>query len=141
LSVGLPSGVLSIAHGGVDTVNYLCDHPQIKAISFVGSDHAGKHIYSRAGANGKRVQANLGAKSGSIPFVLSVDLHVTLFFYLWFGCADHCVVMPDASKNLTLNSIAGAAFGGRFPLDFNDAHHKKLLLFFLIPTNQHTCVF
>ncbi|KAA1076033.1 hypothetical protein PGT21_032565 [Puccinia graminis f. sp. tritici] len=83
---GLPSGVLSIAHGGVDTVNYLCDHPQIKAISFVGSDHAGKHIYSRAGANGKRVQANLGAK-------------------------NHCVVMPDASKNLTLNSIAGAAFG------------------------------
>jgi len=83
---GLPAGVLSIAHGGVDTVNYLCDHPQIKAISFVGSDHAGKHIYSRAGASGKRVQANLGAK-------------------------NHCVVMPDASKNLTLNSIAGAAFG------------------------------
>ncbi|KAH9460534.1 hypothetical protein MJO29_004540 [Puccinia striiformis f. sp. tritici] len=83
---GLPAGVLSIAHGGVETVNYICDHPAIKAISFVGSDHAGKHIYSRAGANGKRVQANLGAK-------------------------NHCVVMPDASKNLTLNSITGAAFG------------------------------
>ncbi|OAV89270.1 methylmalonate-semialdehyde dehydrogenase (acylating) [Puccinia triticina 1-1 BBBD Race 1] len=83
---GVPAGVLNIAHGGVETVNYLCDHPQIKAISFVGSDHAGKHIYSRAGAAGKRVQANLGAK-------------------------NHCVVMPDASKNLTLNSIAGAAFG------------------------------
>ncbi|KAA1110865.1 hypothetical protein PGT21_033139 [Puccinia graminis f. sp. tritici] len=79
--------------GGVDTVNYLCDHPQIKAISFVGSDQCWKHIYSRAGANGKRVQANLGAK-------------------------NHCVVMPDASKNLTLNSIAGAAFGGWFLLGF-----------------------
>ncbi|MBW0491231.1 hypothetical protein O181_030946 [Austropuccinia psidii MF-1] len=83
---GLPPGVLGIAHGGVNTVNYLCDHPKIKAISFVGSNSAGKHIYDRAGINGKRVQANLGAK-------------------------NHCVVLPDASENLTLNSIVGAAFG------------------------------
>jgi malonate-semialdehyde dehydrogenase (acetylating)/methylmalonate-semialdehyde dehydrogenase len=83
---GIPSGVLSIAHGGPSTVNHLCDHPAIKAISFVGSDAAGKHIYDRAGANGKRVQANLGAK-------------------------NHAIVMPDANKGHALNAIAGAAFG------------------------------
>ncbi|KAG0150254.1 hypothetical protein CROQUDRAFT_652693 [Cronartium quercuum f. sp. fusiforme G11] len=83
---GLPAGVLSVAHGAVDTVNFLCDEPRIKAISFVGSDVAGKHIYDRAGQTGKRVQANLGAK-------------------------NHCVVMADAARNLALNAIAGAAFG------------------------------
>jgi malonate-semialdehyde dehydrogenase (acetylating) / methylmalonate-semialdehyde dehydrogenase len=55
---GVPKGVLSIVHGGKDTVNFLCDEPRIKAISFVGGDAAGKHIYDRAGANGKRVQVN-----------------------------------------------------------------------------------
>ena len=60
---GLPKGVLNIIHGGVDAVNFICDEPRIRAISFVGSDKAGKHIYDRGGANGKRVQANMGAKS------------------------------------------------------------------------------
>jgi malonate-semialdehyde dehydrogenase (acetylating)/methylmalonate-semialdehyde dehydrogenase len=60
---GLPKGVLNIIHGGVDAVNFICDEPRIKAISFVGSDKAGKHIFDRGGANGKRVQSNLGAKS------------------------------------------------------------------------------
>lgn len=44
---GLPPGVLNIVHGSVDTVNAICDHPDIKAISFVGGDKAGKHIYHR----------------------------------------------------------------------------------------------
>lgn len=57
-------------HGSAATVNRICDHPAIKAISFVGGDNAGKHIYHRATALGKRVQANLGAK-------------------------NHCVIMPD----------------------------------------------
>ncbi|KAG2185934.1 hypothetical protein INT43_002372 [Umbelopsis isabellina] len=83
---GVPKGVLNIVHGSIDTVNYICDEPRIKAISFVGSDHAGKHIYDRGGANGKRVQANLGAK-------------------------NHGVILPDASKQSTLNALAGAAFG------------------------------
>ncbi|GAA96570.1 hypothetical protein E5Q_03239 [Mixia osmundae IAM 14324] len=83
---GLPKGVLSVMHGSVDTVNFLCDEPRIKAITFVGSDKAGKHIYDRAGATGKRVQANLGAK-------------------------NHAILMPDANLNFALNSIAGAAFG------------------------------
>ncbi|KAF8913007.1 methylmalonate-semialdehyde dehydrogenase [Gymnopilus junonius] len=83
---GLPSGVLNVVHGGVPTVNDICDAPAIKAISFVGSDRAGKHIYDRGTQNGKRVQANLGAK-------------------------NHAILMPDANKNLTINSIVGAAFG------------------------------
>jgi malonate-semialdehyde dehydrogenase (acetylating)/methylmalonate-semialdehyde dehydrogenase len=77
---------LNIIHGGVDTVNFLCDDPNVKAISFVGSDHAGKYIYNRGSQNGKRVQANLGAK-------------------------NHGVVLADANKNQTLNQLAGAAFG------------------------------
>ncbi|KAF9462086.1 methylmalonate-semialdehyde dehydrogenase [Collybia nuda] len=83
---GLPPGVLNIVHGSVSTVNSICDHPNIKAISFVGGDRAGKHIYERGTKNGKRVQANLGAK-------------------------NHGVIMPDANKNLALNSLVGAAFG------------------------------
>ncbi|KAK7059137.1 hypothetical protein VNI00_001763 [Paramarasmius palmivorus] len=83
---GLPSGVLNVVHGGVPTVNAICDNPAIKAISFVGGDRAGKHIYERGTQNGKRVQSNMGAK-------------------------NHAVIMPDANKNLALNSIVGAAFG------------------------------
>jgi len=77
---------LNVVHGAVPTVNAICDHPAIKAISFVGGDRAGRHIYDRGTKNGKRVQANLGAK-------------------------NHAVIMPDANKNLALNSILGAAFG------------------------------
>lgn len=83
---GVPDGVLNVIHGGVDAVNFLCDDPAIKAISFVGSDQAGKHIYDRGNANGKRVQSNMGAK-------------------------NHGVVMPDANKKATLNQLVGAAFG------------------------------
>jgi len=83
---GLPPGVVNILHGTVPTVNAICDHPDIKAISFVGGNKAGQHIYERGTKNGKRVQANLGAK-------------------------NHAVIMPDANKNLALNSIIGAAFG------------------------------
>lgn len=78
--------MLNVVHGTIPTVNAICDHPTIKAISFVGGDRAGRHIYERGTKNGKRVQANLGAK-------------------------NHAVVMSDANKNLALNSIIGAAFG------------------------------
>ncbi|EJD04069.1 Methylmalonate-semialdehyde dehydrogenase [Fomitiporia mediterranea MF3/22] len=83
---GLPPGVLNIVHGTVPTVNAICDHPKIKAVSFVGGDRAGKHIYDRATSSGKRVQANMGAK-------------------------NHAVIMPDANKNASINAILGAAFG------------------------------
>ncbi|KAK9453734.1 Aldehyde/histidinol dehydrogenase [Dipodascopsis uninucleata] len=83
---GLPDGVFNIVHGTAPTVDFLIDEPRIKAISFVGSDKAGHYIYSRGTANGKRVQANLGAK-------------------------NHAIIMPDANKKQALSAIAGAAFG------------------------------
>lgn len=83
---GLPDGVLNIVHGSVDCVNFLCDDPAIRAVSFVGSDTAGKHIYDRGTNNGKRVQSNMGAK-------------------------NHGIIMPDANKTATLNALVGAAFG------------------------------
>ena len=44
---GLPPGIVNVVHGTVPTVNAICDHPAIRAISFVGGDRAGKHIYDR----------------------------------------------------------------------------------------------
>lgn len=52
----LRRGVLNIVHGTHDTVNRILDHPDIAAVSFVGGDKAGRYIYERAAANGKRVQ-------------------------------------------------------------------------------------
>ena len=86
LEAGIPAGVLSVVHGGADAVNALCDHPDIKALSFVGSTHVGTHVYNRASQAGKRVQCMMGAK-------------------------NHAVVMPDANKEQTLNNLVGAAFG------------------------------
>ncbi|XP_055496123.1 methylmalonate-semialdehyde dehydrogenase [acylating], mitochondrial [Leucoraja erinacea] len=83
---GAPDGTLNIIHGQHDAVNFICDHPVIKAISFVGSNQAGEYIYTRGSKNGKRVQSNMGAK-------------------------NHGVVMPDANKENTLNQLVGAAFG------------------------------
>ena len=83
---GLPDGVLQIVHGSAKTVNFLCDAPSVRAISFVGGDAAGTYIFDRGTKNGKRVQSNLGAK-------------------------NHATVMPDADKEATINAIIGAAFG------------------------------
>lgn len=55
---GCPPGVVNVVHGSVDAVNFICDSPDIRAISFVGSDVAGKHIYKRACGNGKRVSVD-----------------------------------------------------------------------------------
>ncbi|KAK7328081.1 hypothetical protein VNO77_22177 [Canavalia gladiata] len=86
MEAGLPEGVLNIVHGTHDIVNAICDDDDIKAISFVGSNVAGMHIYARAAAKGKRVQANMGAK-------------------------NHAVVMPDASVDATINALVAAGFG------------------------------
>merc|ERR1719266_2306802 len=83
---GCPDGVVNVIHGQHDTVNFICDHPDIRAVSFVGGDAAGKHIYERGSSNGKRVQCNMGAK-------------------------NHGVIMPDANKEYTINQLVGAAFG------------------------------
>ncbi|KQN98605.1 MULTISPECIES: CoA-acylating methylmalonate-semialdehyde dehydrogenase [Stenotrophomonas] len=86
LEAGLPKGVLNVVHGGEDVVNAICDHPDIKAVSFVGSTRVGTHVYNRASLAGKRVQCMMGAK-------------------------NHAVILPDANKEQTLNAMAGAAFG------------------------------
>ncbi|RDX67901.1 Methylmalonate-semialdehyde dehydrogenase [acylating], mitochondrial, partial [Mucuna pruriens] len=86
LEAGLPDGVLNIVHGTHDIVNAICDDDDIKAISFVGSNVAGMHIYARAAAKGKRVQSNMGAK-------------------------NHAIVMPDANVDATLNALVAAGFG------------------------------
>eukprot|EP01155_Anaeramoeba_flamelloides_P010849 Anaeramoba_flamelloidesa326502_1587.p1 GENE.a326502_1587~~a326502_1587.p1 ORF type:complete len:529 (-),score=106.25 a326502_1587:42-1628(-) len=83
---GIPKGVFNIVHGSVDTVNFICDAPEIKTISFVGSNQAGDHIYARGTKNGKKVQCNMGAK-------------------------NHMVIMPDANKKRSINSILGSVFG------------------------------
>lgn len=78
--------MLNVVHGTHDAVNAILDHPDIKAVSFVGSDAAGRHVYARAAASGKRVQSNMGAK-------------------------NHAVVLPDADVDATVRALAGAAFG------------------------------
>ena len=85
LEAGIPAGVLNVVHGGVDVVNGICDHKDIKAISFVGSTGVGTHVYNRASLAGKRVQCMMGAK-------------------------NHAIVLPDCNKEQTLNALAGASF-------------------------------
>ena len=86
LEAGVPAGVLNVVHGGEDVVNAICDHADIKAISFVGSTKVGTHVYNRASLAGKRVQCMMGAK-------------------------NHAIVLPDAHKQQTLDALAGASFG------------------------------
>src|SRR5690242_19303397 len=60
---GLPKGVVNLVNGGRDAVNALCDHPEVRAISFVGSTPVAKHVYTRSAASGKRAQCQGGAKN------------------------------------------------------------------------------
>jgi malonate-semialdehyde dehydrogenase (acetylating)/methylmalonate-semialdehyde dehydrogenase len=83
---GLPPGVLNVVHGRKETVDALLDHPDIKGISFVGSSHVARIIYSRAAANGKRVQALGGAK-------------------------NHMIVLPDADPDLVTPILLESLFG------------------------------
>lgn len=83
---GLPDGVLNIVHGAHDVVNGLMAHPDVSAISFVGSQPVAEYVYKTAAANGKRVQALGGAK-------------------------NHSIVMPDADMGLAVKEIISAAFG------------------------------
>jgi len=83
---GLPKGVVNLVNGGRDAVNALCDHPQVRAISFVGSTPVAKHVYTRSAAGGKRMQCQGGAK-------------------------NHVVVLPDADMELATQIISDSAFG------------------------------
>ncbi|MCG3161617.1 MAG: Methylmalonate-semialdehyde dehydrogenase [acylating] [Acidobacteria bacterium] len=83
---GLPKGVFNVVHGGAETVDALLKHPDVAAISFVGSTKVAKYIYEVGTAHGKRVQAAGGAK-------------------------NYMLVLPDADMDATTNQIIGAAFG------------------------------
>jgi malonate-semialdehyde dehydrogenase (acetylating)/methylmalonate-semialdehyde dehydrogenase len=83
---GLPKGVLNVVHGGRDCVDALLAHPKVRAVSFVGSSPVARHVHETGTRNGKRVQANGGAKN----FV---------------------VVMPDADVARTVEALSSAAFG------------------------------
>jgi malonate-semialdehyde dehydrogenase (acetylating)/methylmalonate-semialdehyde dehydrogenase len=72
---GFPDGVVNLVNGGEDTVNALLEHPDVAGVSFVGSTPVAKHVYETAAANGKRVQAQGGAKNHII-----VSKHATLPF-------------------------------------------------------------
>ncbi len=83
---GLPKGVLNLVHGGRPAVDALLTHPKVRAISFVGSTPIAKYIYETGTKNGKRVQANGGAK-------------------------NYLVIMPDADIAKTVEALSTAAFG------------------------------
>jgi malonate-semialdehyde dehydrogenase (acetylating)/methylmalonate-semialdehyde dehydrogenase len=68
--IGLPSGVVNMVIGGAETVNAILDHPKVQAVTFVGSTPVARHVYGRASANGKRVQAQGGAKN---PLIILPD--------------------------------------------------------------------
>lgn len=83
---GLPDGVFNVVHGDKSTVEALLAHPDVKAVSFVGSTPVARAIYAAAAANGKRVQALGGAK-------------------------NHAVVLPDADLDFAADALIGAGFG------------------------------
>jgi malonate-semialdehyde dehydrogenase (acetylating)/methylmalonate-semialdehyde dehydrogenase len=86
--LGLPPGVVSLVNGGKESVDALLDHPDIRAISFVGSSPVAKYVYSRAAASGKRVQCQGGAKNPIIVMPdADVEMTVKLTMDSAFGCA------------------------------------------------------
>ena len=82
----MPEGVINVVNGGKDAVNAILAHPDIAAVSFVGSTPVAEHIYKTGTAHGKRVQALGGAK-------------------------NHMVVMPDADLDMAVDALMGAAYG------------------------------
>jgi malonate-semialdehyde dehydrogenase (acetylating)/methylmalonate-semialdehyde dehydrogenase len=83
---GFPKGVVNLVNGSKEAVTAILDHPDIQAISFVGSTAVAKYVYSRGSANGKRVQAQGGAK-------------------------NPIIVLPDADMEMTKRIAADSAFG------------------------------
>jgi malonate-semialdehyde dehydrogenase (acetylating)/methylmalonate-semialdehyde dehydrogenase len=83
---GVPAGVVSLVHGGRETVDALLDHPDVRAVSFVGSTPVARHVYARATARGKRAQCQGGAKNPA-------------------------VVLPDADLDMATRILADSAFG------------------------------
>ncbi|PIB30579.1 CoA-acylating methylmalonate-semialdehyde dehydrogenase [Maribacter sp. 4G9] len=98
----VPKGLISLVHGGKDSVDALLEHPQIKAISFVGSTPVARYIYSKGTANGKRVQAQGGAKNPVIVLPdADIEMSSTIIADSVYGCAgQRCLA---ASTIITVN--------------------------------------
>jgi malonate-semialdehyde dehydrogenase (acetylating) / methylmalonate-semialdehyde dehydrogenase len=89
----LPSGVVNIVNGGRDVVNAICDHPGIRAVSFVGSTPVAKHVYQRGTHAGKRVQALGGAKNFVVVMPdANFDRSIGIITESFYGCAgERCL--------------------------------------------------
>lgn len=81
-----PPGVVNLVHGGKEAVDRLLEHPEVKAVSFVGSTQVARAVYAKAAANGKRVQAQGGAK-------------------------NPIIILPDADPEMTVKIVSDSAFG------------------------------
>jgi malonate-semialdehyde dehydrogenase (acetylating) / methylmalonate-semialdehyde dehydrogenase len=116
-SLNLPPGVVSLVNGGKETVDALLDHPDIRAISFVGSSPVAKYVYSRAAAAGKRVQCQGGAKNPIIVMPdADVEMTVKLTMDSAFGCAGQrclaasiAVPVGEARNTFTPRLLEAAA--------------------------------
>ena len=86
MEAGLPEGVLNVVHGDKEAVDAILDHPDIRAVSFVGSTPIAEYVYRRGTQAGKRVQALGGAK-------------------------NHMIIMPDADMDQAADALMGAGFG------------------------------
>ncbi|MBE0698063.1 MAG: CoA-acylating methylmalonate-semialdehyde dehydrogenase, partial [Anaerolineaceae bacterium] len=84
--IGLPKGVINLVNGAKDAVDAILDHPLIRAVTFVGATATARYIYRRAAENGKRVQAQGGAK-------------------------NPVIILPDADMDMTTRIVADSAFG------------------------------
>ncbi|MFZ2511661.1 MAG: CoA-acylating methylmalonate-semialdehyde dehydrogenase [Gordonia sp. (in: high G+C Gram-positive bacteria)] len=83
---GLPDGIFQVVHGDKEAVDALLDHPEVKALGFVGSSDIAQYIYATAAANGKRSQCFGGAK-------------------------NHMIILPDADLDQVVDALIGAGYG------------------------------
>jgi len=86
MEAGLPEGVFNVVHGDKEAVDHILDHPDIKAVSFVGSTPIAEYVYQRGTKAGKRVQALGGAK-------------------------NHMIILPDADMDQAADALMGAGYG------------------------------
>jgi malonate-semialdehyde dehydrogenase (acetylating)/methylmalonate-semialdehyde dehydrogenase len=102
----LPKGVLNMVNGDKEAVDAILDHPDVRAISFVGSTRVAKYVYSRAAANGKRAQCQGGAKNPIIVLPdADLETSTTIIADSAFGCAgQRCLA---ASLAVTVGEVRG----------------------------------
>lgn len=111
-----PKGLINLVHGGKSTVDALLDNPDVKAVSFVGSTNVARYIYQRGSANGKRVQAQGGAKN---PVIVMPDADIEMAAKIVadsvYGCAgQRClaasnIITVDDNRSIVREALIEAA--------------------------------